>query len=79
MPAACAFLHIFRSIFELFGKDIGENIYELKSRFTGEVLIDNFTLHLKNIAYYRDLYYTKGEKCPILGRDIEISSMWNIF
>ena len=43
-------------------KDIGENIYELKSRFTGEVLIDNFTLHLKNIAYYRDLYYTKGEK-----------------
>ena len=43
-------------------KDFGENIYELKSRFTGEVLIDNFTLHLKNIAYYRDLYYTKGEK-----------------
>ena len=43
-------------------KEIGENIYELKSRFTGEVLIDNFTLHLKNIAYYRDLYYTKGEK-----------------
>ena len=43
-------------------KNIGENIYELRSRFTGEVLIDNFTLHLKNIAYYRDLYYTKGEK-----------------
>ena len=21
--------------------------------------------------------YTKGEKCPILGRDTEISSMWN--
>lgn len=23
--------------------------------------------------------YTKGEKCPILGRNTEISSMWNIF
>lgn len=23
--------------------------------------------------------YTKGEKCPILGRDTEIASMWNIF
>ena len=23
--------------------------------------------------------YIKGEKCPILGRDTEISSMWNIF
>ena len=43
-------------------KNIGENIYELRSRFTGETLIDNFTLHLKNIEYYRDLYYTKGEK-----------------
>ena len=43
-------------------KDIGENIYELRSRITGDALIDNFTLHLKNIAYYRDLYYNKGEK-----------------
>ena len=43
-------------------KNIGGNIYELRSRFTGEVLIDNFTLHLRNIAYYRDLYYTKDEK-----------------
>ena len=43
-------------------KNIGENIYELRSRITGDKLIDNFTLHLKNIAYYRDLYYTKGEK-----------------
>ena len=43
-------------------KNIGENIYELRSRFTGETLIDNFTLHLKNIEYYRNLYYNKGEK-----------------
>ena len=41
---------------------LGENIYELRSRITGDTLIDNFTLNLKNIAYYRDLYYTKGEK-----------------
>ena len=50
-------------------KNIGENVYELRSRFTGEVLIDNFTLHLKNIEYYRDLYYTKGEK-------LNRASMW---
>ena len=43
-------------------KNIGENIYELRSRFTGETLIDNFTLHLKNIEYYHNLYYNKGEK-----------------
>ena len=58
-------------------KNIGENVYELRSRFTGEVLIDNFTLHLKNIEYYRNLYYTKGEKLNRAGMWLVVLSSEN--
>ena len=58
-------------------KNIGENIYELRSRITGDVLIENFTLHLKNIAYFRDLYYTKGEKLNRAGMWLVILSSEN--
>ena len=58
-------------------KNIGENIYELRSRITGDVLIENFTLHLKNIAYFRDLYYTKGEKLNRAGMWLVVLSSEN--
>ena len=58
-------------------KNIGENVYELRSRFTGEVLIDNFTLHLKNIEYYRNLYYNKGEKLNKAGMWLVVLSSEN--
>ena len=58
-------------------KNIGENIYELRSKFTGETLIDNFALHLKNIEYYRDLYYTKGAKLNRAGMWLVVLSSGN--
>ena len=58
-------------------KNIGENIYELRRKITGETLIDNFTLHLKNIEYYRNLYYTKGEKLNRAGMWLVVLSSEN--
>lgn len=39
----------------------GEDIYELRSKYTNESLLDKFSILEKNVEYYRDLYYNKNE------------------
>ena len=35
----------------------GEDVYEVRSKYSNEALIDKFSIHVKNVEYYRNLYY----------------------
>ena len=53
---------------------INSNIFELRENKSIKI-----PKVLESCCDVLNANYTKGEKCPILGRDTEISSMWNIF
>ena len=41
----------------------GEDEFYITSKNTGDKLVDNFVIVIKNLAYFRDLYYNGSENC----------------
>jgi len=47
-----------------FGTEInGEDIFYIKSENTGNRLVNNFKIVIKDLAYFHNLYYTNNGKC----------------